>query len=69
MPLDSPLLEGKGSFEGKFLRDYDFGGYMTAKKKPQDRAFGVQRSKERGDVRDILHLLFVGDTMQMQFYI
>lgn len=42
---------------------------MIAKKKLQDGAFEVKRSKEHSVFRDILHIFFVRNTMQKQFYI
>lgn len=38
------------------------------KKKLEDRAVGVQRSKEHGDMKNILSVSFVGDTMPKQFF-
>jgi len=38
------------------------------KKKLEDRAIGVQRSKEHGDMKDIWSVFFVGDTMPKPFY-
>ena len=60
------LIEGNGSFEGSVfvLEIMILVVTPTAKKlqKLQDGVFGVKRSKERGDIGDILHI-FVGDTM------
>lgn len=36
---------------------------LAAKEKQEGRAIGVKRSKEHGDIGDILSVIFVEDTM------
>lgn len=38
-----------------------------ARKKLEDRAVGVKRSKKHGDMKDVLSVYFVGDIMPKAF--